>query len=77
VAIVKWQNYWFQINHYIIVYLSVTDEQRKALIEQAIAGGYADTYGGLQAYVADVLEPELKTRSIALLPLFGRSQTSR
>ena len=45
-AIAKWQNYSSDRDHYIIVHLSVTDEQRKALAEQATAWGYADTYGG-------------------------------
>jgi hypothetical protein len=57
-AIAKWELYRILRNHYIIVHLSVTEEQRQALLEQAIAGGYSD----LDKYVADLLEPEMKKR---------------
>ena len=64
---VKWQKYRFNRDHYITVRLSVTDHQRQALVEQAIASGYGNIDGSytddqLQFYVGDVLEFELKER---------------
>ena len=63
-AYMTWHNYSFVRNNYnyIIVHLRVTDEQRKALGEQTVALGYADSYGGLQARVSNLLELELKER---------------
>jgi hypothetical protein len=36
VALVQWHKYWSDINSYIIVYLDVTDGQRKALLSKQL-----------------------------------------
>jgi hypothetical protein len=66
-AIATLQNYSWKRKAYIIVHLSVTDEQREALVKEAIAGGYENTYGGLQACVGNMLELALKERFAEML----------
>ena len=58
-AMAQWSWHESIWRHSITVHLSVTDEQRKALVDHTIASGYANSYSGLQACVADLLEQGL------------------